>query len=120
MSVEYPWMVLLLITMAMTAVVAVGRRRRHVRKRAREARRGRAGNAVRAAASQRDDARAARRQAEAFLAAARQEHRSLREACLDLARRWAMLPPGEPHRNDPCAFAEELRHIVHLHGEGSR
>lgn len=71
---------------------------------------GRAEKAVRLIASQRDEAVAARNRAEALGTAALREHRSLTEACYDLAKHWESLS-----RDDTGAHAEQLRRIVRLH-----
>jgi hypothetical protein len=108
---------------ALVAAIMLGllayavRRRRRMSWKASEtvAQLGRAEKAVRLIASQRDEAVVARHRAEALGTAALREHRSLTEACYDLAKRWESLS-----RDDSGAHAEQLRRVVRLHSWDGR
>ncbi|MFB4310583.1 hypothetical protein [Actinomadura sp. GTD37] len=101
-----------LVALIMLGGLAAVRRRRQLYWKASEtlAALGRAEKSVRLIASQRDEAVAARNRAEALGTEAVHEHRSLTEACYDLAKRWESLP-----RADSGAHAEQLRRLVRLH-----
>ncbi|MFA1544971.1 hypothetical protein [Actinomadura chokoriensis] len=110
------WAAALVAAITLGGLFAV-RRRRHLHWRTSEtlAALGRAEKAVRLIASQRDEAVAARNRAEAVGTEALREHRSLTEACYDLAKRWEALP-----RADTGAHAEQLRRVVRLHSWDAR
>ncbi|MFA1540639.1 hypothetical protein [Actinomadura monticuli] len=111
MSGGHPWAAVL-VAAIMLGALAAARRRRRLYWKATEtlAALGRAEKAVRLIASQRDEAVAAQNRAEALGTEALREHRSLTEACYDLAKRWESLP-----RDDSGAHAEQLRRLVRLH-----
>ncbi|MER7542376.1 hypothetical protein [Actinomadura sp.] len=112
MSGAQAWAAVLVAAVLVGAATLAVQRRRHLAWKASEtlAQLGRAEKAVRLIASQRDEAVAAQNRAEALGTAALREHRSLTEACYDLAKRWESLP-----RDDTGAYAEQLRRVVRLH-----
>ncbi|WP_433230254.1 hypothetical protein [Actinomadura formosensis] len=112
MSGEHAWATVLTVTIALTALTFAVQRRRSLYRKAADtlAQLGRAEKAVRLIAAQRDEAVAAQNRAEALESAALREHRSLTEACFDLAKRWESLPPESSR-----AHAEQLRRVARLH-----
>lgn len=112
MNGGHDWAAVLAAAIMLGGLALAVRRRRRLYWKAAEtlAALGRAEKAVRLIASQRDEAVAARNRAEALGTEALREHRSLTEACYDLAKRWESLPRG-----DSGAHAEQLRRLVRLH-----
>lgn len=117
MSGEHAWTAVLVAALTLAALAFAARRRRRLDWKASEtlAQLGRAEKAVRLIAAQRDEAVAARNRAEALGRTALSEHRSLTEACYDLAKRWDALP-----RDSSGAHAEQLRRVVRLHSWAPR
>jgi hypothetical protein len=116
-SGEQVWTAVLAAAILLGALAFAARRRRQLYWKASEtlAALGRAEKAVRLIASQRDAAITAQNRAEALGTEAVREHRSLTEACYDLAKRWESLP-----RDDSGAHAEQLRRVVRLHSWDGR
>lgn len=112
MSGEHALTAVLVAALLLGAPALAVRRRRRLYWRASEtlAQLRRAEKAVRLIAAQRDEAVAAQNRAEALGKTALSEHRSLTEACYDLAKRWDALP-----REHSGAHAEQLRRVVRLH-----